>query len=811
MPKAPATNLLIAAILALLVGLTASGETVTLYYWGTEFDTLAFDLIQGFEALHDGSDGRPAIKVIMGQTASINRVDDPQRIVTSIAGGDPPDVIWFNRYAVGGLAARGAFQSLQEFYERDLRERPDDPLTLREEFFFEPSWKDAIFDGELFAVPADTDNRALYYNQDILDKYADQLIAIGCTDPADPAKPGPPRTWPQLKECARIMTEYDERGKLSQVGFIPNFGNSWLYLYSWLNGGEFLSPDGRTCTMDSPEVVEALVFMTEIYDIMGGAEAVNVFQSTFQSGDLDPFLSGKVAMRIDTDGFLNTIANRKREMRFGVVLPPAPEGKPSFGWSAGWSWVIPRGAKHPAEAWEFMKYMASRGSYEIRANAMRQAARAGGNVFMPWFSTRRDITEWALEHYLYSDPEVAPQYKDAMRLFFTSMADSRFLPVTPVGELLWTSQVRAMEAGIFKRYHSEDIRWNAQTALHVNADIVQKALDRIYKPIPRPVLSFVPVVVGYAALVLLACVAMYWYFNRRVAATGYFRREHYAGYMFAGPWFAGFLFFGGGPIVFSLFISLCEYDVLSQPRFVGLENYVNMFTDDPLFYKSLWNTMFMALGIPLGIFLSLGIAMLLNFEIRGIAVYRTFFYLPAIMPAVAASILWIWILNPHEGVLNALLERVGLPGPAWLQNEHWSKPGLILMGLWGAGGGMIVWLAGLKGIPKHLYEAAEIDGAGRWRQFINVTLPMISPYILFNIIMGLIGAFQVFTQAFIMTQGGPVDSTLFYAYHLFNNAFRYLKMGYASALAWVLFAIVLALTAAQLQLSKKWVYYESEK
>jgi multiple sugar transport system permease protein len=202
--------------------------------------------------------------------------------------------------------------------------------------------------------------------------------------------------------------------------------------------------------------------------------------------------------------------------------------------------------------------------------------------------------------------------------------------------------------------------------------------------------------------------------------------------------------------------------------------------------------------------------MLLNYEVKGMAVYRTFFYLPAIMPAVAGAILWIWIFNPHEGILNALLAKAGINGPSWLQNQYWSKPALIIMGLWGAGGGMIVWLAGLKGIPAHLYEAAEIDGAGRFRMFWNITLPMLSPYILFNLIMGLIGTFQIFTQAFIMTQGGPVDTTLFYAYALFNNAFRYMKMGYASALAWVLFGIILALTVIQLRLSKRWVHYESE-
>ncbi|NIA12842.1 MAG: extracellular solute-binding protein [Nitrospiraceae bacterium] len=798
------------ATLVLVAGACAASETVTLYYWGTEWDTLSSDLIQGFEALHDGSDGRPAIKVVMGQTASINRVDDPQRLVTAVAGGDPPDVVWFNRFAVGGLAARGAFQSLQRFYERDLAARPDDPMTLKQEMFFEPSWADAIYEGELYAVPADTDNRALYYNQDILDRYADQLIPIGCVDPADPAKAGPPRTWEQLRQCAELLTEYDADGRLRQVGFIPNFGNSWLYLYGWLNGGEFMSEDGRTCTLNDPRIVEALAYMTELYDAMGGAEAVSAFQSTFQSGDLDPFLSGTVAMRIDTDGFLNTIANRKRDMRFGVAMAPAPEGRASLGWSAGWSWVVPTGAKHPEEAWEFMKYLASKRAYQIRADAMRQAARASGSTFIPWFSTRRDITVWALEHYLYSDVTVEQKFKDAKRLFVEALPSARCLPVTPVGQLLWTSHVRAMEDGIYKRYDPSDPIRNAQIALDTNTAVVQKELDRIYKHEERVTLRWAPIVVAYIGLMLAACVAVHFYFVRKTSVGSYFRRELWAGYCFASPWMLGFLVFGGGPLLFSLLISFCEYDVLGPPQFVGLKNYHAMFTDDPLFYKSLWNTVYMAFGIPLSMAVGLGLAMLLSYEVKGMAVYRTFFYLPAIMPAVAASILWIWIFNPHQGVLNDLLARVGIEGPAWLQNRYWSKPALILMGLWGAGSGMIVWLAGIKGIPKHLYEAAKLDGAGPVRSFLNITVPMLSPYILFNFIIGLIGAFQIFTQAFIMTQGGPVDSTLFYAYHLFNNAFRYLKMGYASALAWVLFAIVLVLTILQLRASKLWVHYESD-
>lgn len=797
--------------LGLGLAAVAAPEPVTVYYWGSGWDALALETIQDFETRHNGSDGTQPIKVIMGQTAIINNVDDPQRLLTAIAGGDPPDVAWFNRYAVGGMAAGGAFLPLDAFLERDRLERADDPMTLRSEQFFAPCWADVTYEDHIYAIPADTDNRALFYNLDIFDKHAGELVAAGCTDPADPSKPGPPRDWDELKKCAEILTERSEGGRLERVGLIPNFGNSWLYLYSWLNGGAFLSGDGRTCTLGARENLEALVYMTELYDLLGGAGAVASFQMGFQTGDLDPFLSGKIAMRIDGDGFLNVIANQQRSLRFAVVLTPAPEGKKRLGWSAGWSWVIPRGAKHPDAAWEFIKHLASRRAYEIRADALRQTARASGSVFIPWFSARRDVTEWALSHFLYDAPDIDEKYKAAMQVFFDAMPISEHLPITPVGQLLWTAQVRSIDGGIYKRYDPADVRRNAQASLDTNAALVQNALDRFYAPRTAPVLHWEPLIWAYAALLSAAALGAYWAFSRRLPRGSYWRHESAAGYAFAAPWFVGFAIFGGGPICFSLLISFSEYDALSPARFVGFENYAAMFTQDPLFLTSLANTLFMMLGVPLGMAVGLGIAVLLNREIKGMAVYRTFFYLPAILPAVAGSILWIWIFNPREGILNAILAWFGVTGPAWLQDPVWSKPALILMGLWGAGGGMVVWLAGLKGIPVHLYEAAELDGAGRFRQFVHITLPMLSPYIFFNLIMGVIGTFQMFAQPYIMTQGGPVDSTLLYSYHLFNNAFRYMKMGYASALAWVLFAMVLVLTIVQFRLSRNWVHYEAER
>lgn len=284
------------------------------------------------------------------------------------------------------------------------------------------------------------------------------------------------------------------------------------------------------------------------------------------------------------------------------------------------------------------------------------------------------------------------------------------------------------------------------------------------------------------------------------------------GLIFAAPWIIGFAVFIAYPIVASLYYSFCQFDAIRPPHWVGLQNYQRMFYEDDLFWKSLWNTVYMvAVGLPISLVASLGIALLLNQKIRGIAFYRTLYYLPSITPVVATSILWLWLLNPEMGLVNILLGKLGVAHPpSWLTDPAWSKPALIGMGLWGAGGGMVIYLAALQDVPTSLYEAAALDGAGRLAQFRHVTLPMITPVLLFNIIMGLIGTFQYFTQAFVMTNGGPQDSTTFYALHLFNRAFQDFKMGYASAMAWVLFLITLACALLIFRTSARWVYYAGD-
>lgn len=290
-------------------------------------------------------------------------------------------------------------------------------------------------------------------------------------------------------------------------------------------------------------------------------------------------------------------------------------------------------------------------------------------------------------------------------------------------------------------------------------------------------------------------------------------RKAVFGYLFLLPWLAGLLVFYVGPIIASAYFSLTEYEILSSPRLVGLANYKTAFFEDRLFWPSLRRTFTYALvSVPLGLVGSLVLAILLNQGLKATNVFRTLFFLPHLTPSVAMAILWVWLLHPQTGPVNAMLGKLGIPGPGWFSSQQWAIPSLILISLWAGMGGnrMLIFLAGLQGVPDELYDAASIDGAGTWRRFWNVTLPMISPTMLFNLVLGVIGALKVFTMAFVATEGGPAYATWFYALHLYRQAFDYFRMGYGSALAWILAVILLVFTFVQLRMSKRWVYYAGE-
>ncbi len=285
------------------------------------------------------------------------------------------------------------------------------------------------------------------------------------------------------------------------------------------------------------------------------------------------------------------------------------------------------------------------------------------------------------------------------------------------------------------------------------------------------------------------------------------------GWLFISPWVIGFLALTLYPMLASLYYSFTDYNIIQAPNWIGLDNYIKILTADPLFWISVRNTLYyVALFVPLTIIASVMIAMLLNTNVRGQSIFRTAVFLPSIVPEIVTGLLWFWMLNPQFGFANMLLEFLGLPRIGWFGDPAWSKPSLILIGLWGLGGSMVIYLAALQDIPEQLYEAAEIDGAGVWAKSRYITLPMLTPTIFFNLVLGIINAFQVFTSAFIISKGsgGPVDSTLFYSLHLYRNAFAYLKMGYASALAWVLFLLVLMITLVVFKSSGRWVFYSGD-
>jgi len=822
MPHNPASlrwaiTLLLLPLFALLAAGCANETlppgTVRLSVWGLKLGDETPGLIaklNEFERRH------PNIKVSVLSMGAGEM--NPQKLMTSIAGNVPPDLIRQDRFTIGDWASRDTFLSLDSLIRRDR----DTPNGVRPEEYYKACWSEAVYNGRVFAIPYETDDRALYYNRAVFREMG-----------LDPDKP--PRSWEELKDLTKRLTTVAPDGSFQRIGFIPNYGNSWLYIYSFQNDGDFMSPDGRRCTMDNPRSVAALQYMVDLYDELGGVTKVEAYQSGFQANEADPFLTGKVVMKIDGNWFLNNVARYAPDLDFAVAPAPVPQerldetigGKPGrfhgedpfVTWSGGFSFAIPKSAAHPQEAWELIKWMNSPEAAMVECRAQKAYNISKDRPYVPTLFANIRVNEAILANYA----PASPKFRKPLQTFVDLMKSARFRPVTFVGQRLWDEHRRAFELATNWRTSHK----NPQTAMTEGTKVVQAELDKVFRQADFPLLDQrIPLAIcGALGLALAAFLAAK---AKRLFRMGDLsRREAIAGYLFAAPWIIGFVVLTAGPLLTSIFLSFCSYDVLHPPRFVGIANYTQLFGDDRYYLvKSLGNVAYLSIiGIPLGICTGLSIAMLLNARVSGMSAYRTCFYLPSIVPVVASAVLWTWILNgdPDRGLLNAFWKATitawtGASPPGWLAAAEWAKPALILQGLWGAGSGMILWLAGLQGIPASLYEAADLDGAGWWSKFRNVTLPMLSPYIFFQLIMGTIGAVQEFDRVYILsgqgtgaTSVGPVDSLLVPVLYLFNNAFRYFKMGYASALAWVLFVIILALTLAQLKLAPRWVHYEAEK
>lgn len=802
----------------------------TIVFWGGNF--LGDEI---YALVHRFEEKNPQYKVVMSASVARDLVGDAQRLMCAIAGDVPPDVVFFDRFAIGEWAARGALTDLDPFL---ARQKATDPYKINLSEYYDFTVKEASYappgSGEkssLFGVPLTADSRELFINRDLL-RQAGLVDAKG--------EPKPPKDWDELREYASKLTLYNRPGDktsgIKRLGFAPNTGNSYLYIYAWQAGGEFMNPDRTKVTLDAPPVVRALRYMTDVYDDLGGVNQVDAYQSNQQGGDLDPFLRGNLAMTINVGGFMETIADWKPEMDFMLVPAPMPadqlaKGHSPITWAGGHSLIIPETAKQKEGAFQLIQYICSEEGQRILEQGRHDTKSAEGRLYIPRGLANRRLYELFIKEYVDSNPNLPAAFKQAFATIRSLMPHTLIRPVTPVGQLLWNKHMRAYEAGVRHEYADEAKKTGKDEitlALERNQSEVQHGLDEILHPPPADVVYWTPYFALYGLIVATPFVALVVAYKRRKKEYGYRAREVGAAMLFLSPWAIGFAAFVGGPILFSIIFSFTRYDVLSPARYVGMSNYVQV-ASDPNFYVSLLNTAYMVIAIPLTMAVSLAIALLLNRSVRGIGFYRAAFYMPAIVPLVAASLMWVWLLNPSYGLINGALiwlydtapmqalahllgRMTGEPFrftlPLWLQSENWSKPSLILMKLWAAGGGMIIWLAGLQSIPQEMYEAAKVDGASAWQRFRSVTIPLLSPYILFNLIIGLIGTMQIFAESYIMTSGGPKDSTMFYAYYLFKQAFQFFRMGYASALAWILFIVVLALTLTQLWLSKKWVHYE---
>ena len=694
-----------------------------------------------------------------------------RKLLVATAGGDPPDVAGLWSWAVVPYAQKGALTCLDKYAQR---------AGLSREDFIEAYWDQCIYRGSLYALPSVPASVALHWNKDL-------FVEAGL----DPNRP--PVTLEELDEMAKRLTVRDEEGQLLRMGFLPPEPGWWNWAWGYWFGGKLWDGSCRL-TPDSPENIAAYRWV-QSYAKNYGVQGVDTFRGGFGnfSSPQNAFLSGKVAMVLQGVWMSNFIDEYAPQMkgRWGAApFPSAVPGLEKVTLVEEDILVIPAGAKHPDEAFKFIAFVNSQEGSELLAVGQKKfpPLKEISPTFIekhpnPFIEVFIDLAKSPNAHY---SPMIGiwSEYGDELSATF---------------EEIWLQQTSPEEGltSIRERLQKKLDREIARETWAARSDAsATKPMD--LRKLLIPVLFFVGVLFLIAVLLI----------PRFCSRQGLQRALHLRnGLLFVSPWMVGFLVFVGYPVAASFYYAFTDFSVLKAPIFVGLVNFRDLASDD-VFWKSLYNTFYYALfALPMGMVTALTLALLLNTKVRGMTVYRTVFLLPALVPLVALAILWMWILNSQYGVLNSILAGVGLRGPSWLNDSRWSKSAIILTGLWGVGQSMVIYLAALQDVPVELYEACELDGGGTWQKVRHVTIPMISPVLYFNLIMGIIGTLQIFAVPYIMTGGGPARSTLFYAMYLYDNAFRYLRMGYACSMAWILFIAIVALTAIATKLSSKHIHY----
>jgi multiple sugar transport system permease protein len=781
--------ILATVVLCLLTGWAVPARAMELRfsYWGNFSDNEMWRAIcQDFERAHPGI--RIKREWIVGQYA--------EKLPLLFISDTAADIILMDDETSPGYGARGYLEDLTPFIERD-------GPGLRLDDFMPHAMESFAYGGMQVGMPWNGLAVVVFYNKDLLD-------AAGL------AYPGEDWTWDDFRTMARALTvDLDGDGRTDQFG--TNIGFGWLGMQPiiWSFGGDTLNEDRTASAIHLPEAIEACQL---VYDMKWTDHSIAWTGEGDSLTTEAQLLTGRVGMILAPVYTMFMLERIDEGMDWGVAhLPHGPRGhrhtRVSFDGISINSGISP---ERQEAAWTFIKHVIGRDTQRLIADLGRAIPVRLGD---------------AEELFAGDDP--------ARRVAVEAMLYGKLTPITPKymelrsaiqGEFMYLNTRHPSIHGRARKTVREALTDMQPKIDQVLADeLARWGEDRVEKARRSPM----PVLAALVALFVMV-VATLLYRNREelrwTMGSRMGRQEALWGLLFASPWLLGLCLFTAFPIIFSIVLSLCEwdpYDKVSAMSLIGFANFRAAATD-PLLRKALWNTFVYALwSVPLGLSVSLGLAVLLNQKVRGISVFRTTFYVPTIVGGVATAILWVYIFDPVFGPLNGMINKVNvlldwtrvlafidLPEPGWLFDPAWAKPSLVIMHLWGSGGGaMLIFLAGLQGVPDQLYEVAELDGAGRLRKFWNITLPMLTPTIYFNFIMGMIGGWQTFMQAFVMVgdQGGVDQSLLFYVLYLYRKAFVEYEMGYASAMAWILFVIILSFTLLVIRSSAVWVYYEGEK
>lgn len=789
LPRALASFLLL-----LLAAFTQAEDIVNLRFvcWDGDASMPAIRAaVDTFEKAH------PNIKVkVESVTANYQ-----EKLLAQYAAGVSPDV---------AMMDPGNFQK----YSRRHAMLPLNDFIKRHNYPIEKYYKNLVdahsLDGQLYVLPRDiAPISVIYYNKRLF---------------REAGVPFPDGKWtwdfqerPELKEhdflwVMHKLTKQDKDGKVTQWGYVPGWQDLLWQMFMLESGGR-VADDYKVptkLTYDDPKVMRAIDFTADLTLKKKWVPTPTEISSVMQSNSRQIFTQQKVAMY---QSGIWEVPEMRRELKKGqpgtfdwdiAIAPAYKDGTRAYP-TGGSGYGVMASTKHPEEAWLLCSWMAGvPGMKELAKTGLAQPA----------------IIELAL-----SEPWIpGPNTPEDQRIPENRIITHQSVPYVVFGPLgsewgdasgITTAPLSRVWDGVAK----------AKDILPESNRRGQERMDYLLGMGNLPPYNWnLGIAAGAVVLALLAG-WVYWP-ERGVKRTPRKKKENLVGYLFVAPWLIGLLVFTAGPMILSLLMSFSDWDIIQPARWRGFGNYAEALTFDTRFWPSLRVTMVYTLvAVPLGLVGSLLLALLMNVKVKGIALWRTCYYLPSVASAVAASLIWKRVFMPNGGLLNAVIygadgkgNFLGLADALrpfatvdgqvnWLGSEQMALPALIIMSLWGIGGGMILLLAGLQGVPTYLYEAATLDGASPLARFRVVTIPMISPALFFSLVTGFIGTFQTFSQALLMTDGGPNDSTLFFGYHLWRSGFLSLRMGYASALAWVLFVVVMIFTIGQLRMSK-WVYYE---